>query len=288
MDLNSPNKDSLQFNIKDSRQVSAKNGWFWINEGFRYLMQGKLMWMASLSILASFFVISRSLPGLFQIIIMVLFPMIAGGFAIACYEIENGKKMSVEYLFSGMKCENKANLFRYGFVLFLLIILVQIISSIILTGMGITQEQIIEQIEMLKNSPEASFDGVLASPVLVKMMVVSIICLLPIILINLLAPIILVFSNYTAWQVVPIALKAGLKNIAAFIVYAILFVVLAILPIVLYNYILELIIGWIGDLNLLLSIVFLSIVFIYIMLVAALSYCSAYVAFKDIFLGEEI
>jgi hypothetical protein len=290
MDLKSAHQNSTQFDIKPPRQVALKSAWFWINEGFRYLMQGKLMWLVSLSLYASLFALTNSLlpPAIFIMAILILSPVVIGGIAIACFEIENGKKMSVEYLISGFKCKNNASLFRYGFVLFLLIFLAQIISSTLLTSMGVTQEQLESAMKEVLADPNADIHSILAFDVLTKSMIIGFITLLPVQLINLLAPNLLALSNYTPWQTVITCFKAVFINIHVFIVYIILFFALAILPVVLYNYLIEMMINMFGGIHLIFSYLVLSVLFIYLMFVTALFYCSAYVAFKDIFLGDEI
>ena len=40
--------DFPQFNIKSINKVKASQGWYWLNEGVRYFMQAKFVWLASL------------------------------------------------------------------------------------------------------------------------------------------------------------------------------------------------------------------------------------------------
>ncbi|VAW38137.1 hypothetical protein MNBD_GAMMA01-266 [hydrothermal vent metagenome] len=290
MSLNSENSTSQlnnqSFNIQAAKKLNVMHGWYWINEGFRYFMQAKYIWMLSLFLLAGNVILLLYILPFAQIILIFVFPFIAAGLSLACTHIEQGKKITLEHLIKGFSNPNRLNIFRYGFWLILLMIMAQLISSILVSMLGVSQEQIMSELQLLKNNNSASFQTIFDSPVLFKYFVITIAVMLPISLINLLSPIILAFSNFTAPQAIKLSINAGVKNIAAFILYMVIYLVIIGIAIVAFKMFNALLLILFSAGSIIASIINLTLLFTFWMAFLALTYCSAYVAFKDIFVGE--
>lgn len=277
-----------QMNITGARKVPAQNGWHWINEGVRYIIGDKLIWMISMFFVLFFSVfLINFIPGA-QLILLFISPFIAAGLSLACAEIEKGNKMTLQFLFVAYSHPNRINIFRYGLLLLLLIIMAQMLASIILGLMGVNIELISAELNAIKDNQEASIQMIFDSPILLRFFVVTVISMLPIIMINLLAPILLVFSSLSAWQSVKLSFVAGVKNIGAFALYAAIYAGLLFVVVVVLNLIMQLLFSVLGENSLFAVYLYLFVFILVVLAIVSVSYSSAYVAFKDLFLGEEI
>ena len=279
---------SNQLNITGTRSVPALNGWHWINEGVRYFIGNKLTWMLSMFfvLFISIFLINF-MPGA-QLILLFVFPFVAAGLSMACADMEKGNKMKLQSLLSAFSHPNRMNLFRYGLLLLLLIIIAQMIASIILGLMGVNFELISTELNAIKDNQDASIQMIFDSPIMLRFFVVTVITMLPIVMINLLAPIILAFSSLTAWQSVKLSFIAGIKNIGAFALYAAIYAAVLFVVVLVLNFIMQLLFSLLGENSLLAVYLYLFIFVMIVLSLVSVSYSSAYVAFKDLFLGEEI
>ena len=220
--MNNPNNQSDMNLVNLStpiNKVSPSRGWYWINEGYRYFAPAKLAWISALILVVLLVLVSRFLIPVLQIGLIFIFPFIVAGLSVACAEIELGKKMSPNYLIKGFSSSNKLNIFRYGLLFLLMMIIAQLVSSILLTTMGISQEQLTTELTALQNNKNADYQTIFASSVMMTFLIVSVISLLPLLMINLFAPIVLVFSGLTAFQSIILSFRAGLKNLSALLVY---------------------------------------------------------------------
>ena len=284
--MNSNQSDS-QLNIKNINKVNTMSGWHWINEGYRYFSPNKYTWILSLSLVVMMVLISRYLLPILQIALVFIFPFIVAGLSIACSDIEKGKKMSPQYLLEGFKSPNRMNLFRYGLLFLIMMIIAQLISSIILNSLGLSQEQITNEIALLQQNKNASYETILASDVLFTFFITSVISIIPIIMINLFAPIVITFSSLSAFQAIKISAVAGLKNLLALVVYLLIYIVMLVIVVLIFNVFAKLLFFVFGDSSTIATTIYLIAFFGFILAILAVSYSSAYVAFKDIFVGDQ-
>ncbi len=283
---NSNKKGNDSIEIINIRKVAALRGWYWINEGYRYFAQAKYTWILTLMLVVVVILVSRFVLPILQIALVFVFPFIVAGLSLACADIEKGKKMSVEYLLKGFASPNRMNIFRYGLLFLLMMIIAQLISSIVLNSMGISQEMITNELSTLQKDQDQSFATILDSKVLSTFFIATILSMLPIIMVNLFAPIIIVFSQLSAWQAIKVSFVAGLKNLSAIIVYVLIYVVILFVVIQLFNLFADILYSIFGENSAIASTLYLVTFFGFILSLLAISYSSAYVAFKDIFLGE--
>ena len=273
--------------IENINKVKPIHGWYWINEGVRYFIQAKYTWLAVLFLFGFFTMLAMYLMPISQIILIFIFPFITAGLSLACADMERGNHMTIDYLLKAFTRANRVNIFRYGFLLILMMIIAQLVASILLSIYGISQEQISSEFLIFRNTENASFESILQSPTLLAYFIVTVISMLPIIVINLLSPIILVFTNLTAFQAVKLSIVAGLKNLSTFIVYGVIYIGLIILLVVFFNIFNSILFSVFGDDSIIATIIYLAGFFTAILVLASISYSSAYVAFKDIFIGEK-
>lgn len=270
------------------KKVHPMRGWQWINEGYRYFVPAKSAWILSLLIVVFVVLLARFLIPILQLSLIFINPFIVAGLSLACVAIEKGGKMTPEYLFKGFSSPNKMNIFRYGLLFLVMMIIAQLISSILLTAIGITQEQLTSEITALQNNKSADYQTIMDSPILFKFFIMSLISLLPLIMINLFAPIIIVFSDLTAFQSIKLSFFAGLKNIPALIIYMLIYIIILVLTFVILNFLASLLYMAFGEDSGIASAIYLMTFFGSVLAIISISYSSAYVAFKDIFVGDQI
>ena len=112
--------------------------------------------------------------------------------------------------------------------------------------------------------------------------------MLPITAINIFSPYLLVFSKLTALESIKYSFVGVLKNINALIIYALVYIILILMTYMLLKGLNALLFGLLSHDSVIASLISLVVTMTSIVIIACLSYCSAYVAFKDIFLGDEI
>jgi len=278
--------EPLNININNIQKVNPLRGWTWINEGYRYFSQAKYTWILTLTLVVMVVLVSRFLLPIIQIALIFVFPFIVAGLSLACADIEKGKTMSIEYLIKGFSSANRLNIFRYGLLFLVMMIVAQIISSIALNALGISQEMIAHEISEMQKSQDQNLSTILESKVLSTFFVATILSILPILMINLFAPIVIVFSQLSAFQAIKISFLAGLKNLSALLVYLLIYVVILITVVVLFNFLATVLFSIFGENSIIASTLYLVTFFGFILSILAISYSSAYVAFKDIFLGD--
>lgn len=272
-------------NFSQIKSVSALHGWHWINESLRYFLYAKYTWLLLTLILAmNLMLMAYALP----ILLVFVAPFAAAGLSMACADIEKGQKISVEYLFKGFTVKNRLNLLRYGFWMILLMIMSQVVSTALLNIYGVSQEQILSEINNFRNNSHISFQSILDSPVLFKYFAVTFLVLLPITAINLFAPIILTFSQLSAFQAIRLSITAVGKNISAIIIYALVYLVILAIGIWLINLLSILLLNVFSSIPVVAGFLSLLLLMLFMLGFLTLAYCSAYVAFKDVFLGEKI
>ncbi|MCF6319227.1 MAG: hypothetical protein L3J83_08120 [Proteobacteria bacterium] len=286
MSKESNQADNAIFEITNIHKVAPLRVCYWINEGYRYFYQAKYTWILTLTLLVMVVLVSRFLLPVLQIALIFVFPFIVAGLSLACADIEQGKKMSVQYLLKGFASPNRLNIFRYGLLFFLMMIVAQIISSIVLNSLGISQEMISSEISLLQESQDQSFRVILESQVLSTFFATTIFSMLPILMINLFAPILIVFSRLSAFQAIKLSFVAGLKNLSALIVYLLIYIGIVFVVIFLFNFFAKFLFIIFGEGSVIASSVYLVLFFAFILSILSISYSSAYVAFKDIFLRE--
>lgn len=274
--------------IKSAKRCNAVHGWYWINEGFRYFFQAKYTWFLSLFlVLFAMTTLIYVLP-FSQLFMVFIFPFFVAGYSMACFDMERGIKMDVRSVVKAFGSANKLNILRYGFWLILLMVIAQMLASIFLSAVGIPQEQVASELTALKENSSASWQSIFDSVVLSKFLFVTLLTLLPVAAINLFAPVVLAFSNFTAFEAIKLSLNASMKNISALLVYAVTYLVFIGLAVIALKGLNMIFLSMSAAQSVLASLINLFFLFAFVLLFSALTYCSAYVAFKDVFLGEEI
>lgn len=283
-------QDNINLNlspIKPAKNVTAGHGWQWINEGFRYFTYSKFNWISVMLTLLSVVMFLIYLFPIFQLGLVIILPIVTAGMGLACYAIEQGRPINVTFLIKGFVHPNSINLVRYGFWLLFLMVIAQIIASIMLAVLGVSQEMVSNELNTFREDNSRTLNDVFESPILFKYFAMSFVVMLPITALNLFAPYILIFSNFKALDSIKYSFIAIIKNMNAIIIYALSYALLffiAYLVLKVFNIVLYAVFS---PTSAFASIIQLIAMLTIILFFAALTYCSAYVAFKQVFLDNE-
>ncbi len=288
MSLNPDNVNTHSLIINPAKKLKMGHGWMWVNEGFRYFTSSKYMWLSAMFSLVFVVLMLIKIVPIVQLLLVLILPLVTAGLGLACHAIEQNKPMHVSYLIKGFVHPNNVNLIRYGFWLILLMIVAQMIGSILLGIIGIPQETVAGELQRLSNNSAPSFESIMASPVLAKYFVMTFIMMLPITAINIFAPYVLVFTNFSALQAIKYCFVGVIRNIYPIILYAIVYLILIVFTYFILSGLESLLFIFFSKESIIASMLYLIVMIFCLMFIAALSYCSSYVAFKDIFTGEEV
>ena len=89
--------------VPNGRTVEAGRGWSWIVEGFELFRRQPGPWIALILVAALIFIGLSLIPLLGALAGLVLAPVFAAGFVIACRDQERGEGVEVSHLFAGFR-----------------------------------------------------------------------------------------------------------------------------------------------------------------------------------------
>ncbi len=272
--------------INQPKTVQALRGWQWINQGARYFLAYKSQWFLSLMVLFSATLFLYMVSPVFQLFLVVVYPLITAGLTMACFDMEKGQPMSMAYLIKAKDNPNRMNILRYGLLVIVMVIIAQILSSVFLNLIGVSNEELNQAISALKDKEEITFSLIFASPILAKFVIINLLFLLPIMAVNQIAPVLLTFSTMQGFDALKLSFHAVLKNATAFIVYACIYIIFSLILVLILKMLIALLVMVFGENSKIAVLIYIGVFMVSIMSIVSLSYCSAYVAFKEIFLGE--
>jgi len=87
--------------VVPGKGLPAGQGWDWIVEGWRIFARSPLMWIISLVILFVIAIVLAIVPFIGSLAFQALQAVFAGGFMLACRNIEQGGEFELEHLFAG-------------------------------------------------------------------------------------------------------------------------------------------------------------------------------------------
>ncbi len=273
--------------INQPRTVRASRGWQWVNQGTRYFLAYKSQWFLSLMALFSVTLFLYVTSPVFQIFLVIIYPLITAGLSMACFDMEKGQHMSIAYLIKAKDNPNRMNIFRYGLLVIVMIIIAQLFSSVLLNIIGVSNEELNLAMTALKGKEEMTFALIFASPILTKFVIINLLFLLPIMAVNQIAPVLLAFSALTGLNALKLSFQAVMKNAAAFIVYASIYLIFSLILVLFLKMVMAFLIMVLGENSKIALLIYMGLFMVSIMSIVSLSYCSAYVAFKEIFTGED-
>jgi len=202
--------------IPAGQRVPAGNGIAWLGRGWHLFRRAPGTWIGISATFMAIMLVVAIIP-LVNVLLNLLIPVFIGGIMIGCKALDNGEELTVGHLFAGFS-GHTGNLVLIGLIYLAGIIAIVIVMALIGGGIGFSAAML--------GSGKASGTAVGAG---VAAMLIAMFFFVPLAMAVWYAPPLVVFHGMAPFQAVQASFFACLKNFAPFLVYGIVFVVLAIL-----------------------------------------------------------
>jgi len=221
--LESSNTSSSIFGQPQKRK--AGTGWQWIKDAFNLFMQSPLIWIV-LMVIWMVIVMGMSLIPLLSLILYIISPILTGGIMLGCDALNRNDSLSIGHLFAGFK-NNTSKLAGLGVIQLIGIILILIVAALPFLLLGIASSTDIMNILNPETIPDES-----ALIIMVLYFLIVLALEIPIIMGIWFAPSLIVFHDMKAWDAFKMSFRGCLSNIIPFLIYGLIFLVLAIIAVI--------------------------------------------------------
>ena len=199
--------------------VPAGNGWTWIAQAWEIFKRQPGMWIAIVVVLFVISIVAAFIPVVGSIAMMVLFPVFTGGLMLGCRALAEGGRLEFGHLFAGFR-ERVGPLAAVGAIYLVATMVIALVVGVV-TGVGMFTM-------MTGPSPEAADAvGALAGILLASLVMMGL--MIPILMAVWFAAPLVVFHERGALDAMKESFAGCLKNIVPFLVYGVIFLLLAIL-----------------------------------------------------------
>ena len=254
--MSASQEENAEF-IADGRTVPAGNGLSWIGTGWGIFTQSPLAWIVSAVILIVISIALGFIPILGSIISYILFSVFAGGLMLGCQAQHEGRPLEIGDLFAGFK-EKVGPLILVG-VLFIAAVLVLLVIAAVLFGVFLGSTGVLTG--LMSGDQDAIgklMAGSVAALVLIGLVILAL--YVPIAMAFWFAPSLVALQDVAPVAALRISFFACLKNFVPFLLYGVVFLVIAFIAILPFG--------------------------LGILVAFPLLYASTYAAYRDIFLAE--
>lgn len=254
--MSASQEENAEF-IADGRTVPAGNGLSWIGTGWGIFTQSPIAWIVSAVILIVISIALGFVPILGNIISYILFSVFAGGLMLGCQAQHEGRPFEIGDLFAGFK-EKVGPLILVG-VLFIAAMLVLLLIAAVLFGVFLGSTGVLTG--LMSGDPDAFgklMAGSIAALVLIGLVILAL--YVPIAMAFWFAPSLVALQDVAPVAALRISFFACLKNFLPFLLYGVVFLVIAFIAILPFG--------------------------LGILVAFPLLYASTYAAYRDIFLAE--
>ncbi|QDQ28024.1 hypothetical protein FNU76_17660 [Chitinimonas arctica] len=239
--------------LDGGRAVAAGQGLAWFGSGFQLFKQSPWIWIANVVLMMLMLMVMSIIPFAGSLGVNLLMPVFIGGMMLGCLALERGDDLEIEHLFAGFK-QNVGQLVLVGLFTLLYMAVVMIVCGIlafiVIGSAGLTSAF------TSGAGSEALWTGAGLGMLLVVL--VAMLLIIPISMAAWFAPALVIFHGLDAFNAMKQSLRGGLKNIMPFLVFSLVYIVLAIIATI------PLLLGW--------------------LVLMPMFYTTIYVAYKDIFL----
>lgn len=229
------NESALPPAAAEPRSVDAGRGFNWLTEAWRLFAQSPGVWILVVVILFAIHVVLAFIPVVGYLGSQVLFPVFAGGLMLGCRAIDRGQPLAVPHLFAGFG-ERAGSLIVVGLIYTALALAIMaFVVGILFVLFGAT---VIAELWKL-DDPLAGI--VLLGGVFTAVMVGALLFLLlylPLVMAIWFAPALVVLRGAEPLQAMRLSLSGSAKNVLPFLIYGIVWIVLAFVATV------PLMLGW--------------------------------------------
>lgn len=227
--------------IADGRRVAAGRGAAWFSEGWQMFRQAPGVWIG-ITVAFVIAVVGLSLIPLAGLLVNILIPVLIGGIMLGCKALDEGDELRFAHLFAGFS-GYAGNLVLVGVIYLVGVIAIGIVTALSVGALGAGAAAMGGGAKMM---------GAMLVPILVALALI-----LPLAMAVWYAPALVVFHEVPPFQAMKTSFFVSIKNFLPFLVYGLVFLVLAILATI------PLGLGW--------------------LVLGPVTYCSVYASYKDMF-----
>ncbi len=204
----------------EARQMSAKQGWQWIVNGFYLFFKAPLAWILLCFVLLLIAATLALIPMVGQFFFTLLSPLFLAGLMMGCRALERGEKLEITYLFAGFR-QNPVPLITVGGIY--LVGQVLILGVAMMLGGGTLMDLLVNG----KRVDENELRGVMSGGLTAVMVALGL--SVPLMMAAWFAPLLVVFKDMPAVAAMQLSFLACIKNIIPLQLYTITMVVLAVI-----------------------------------------------------------
>lgn len=202
--------------VPNGRTVEAGRGWSWIVEGFELFRRQPGPWIALILVAALIFIGLSLIPLLGALAGLVLAPVFAAGFVIACRDQERGEGVEVSHLFAGFR-DRFQTLASIGLIYLGITVLIALVVGLG-TGAGLWT---------LLGSGADPMAVAGAGVTVLLAFLVMLALLLPVFMALWFSSALVVFHERTAGAAMQESFIACLRNIVPFLIYSVIVLLLS-------------------------------------------------------------
>ncbi len=206
--------------VPGGRGVPAGHGWNWIAEGWTLFKSAPGMWIAIIVVFVVMFMVLALIPFIGSLALSLLFPVFGAGFMIGCRAIEDGGQLEFKHLFEGFSQ-------RFGPLIAVGALYLAASIAIFLVTMLITGASLFALFMAGGSQSTAATGGALAGLALAVLIILAL--SIPLLMAVWFAPALVVFHELGPVEAMKHSFLGCLRNILPFLVYGIIYTLLAIL-----------------------------------------------------------
>ncbi len=213
----------------EPRVVAAGHGWQWIVDGFGLFRKNPLIWIVLFLIYFFIIILLSVVPFIGPLINSLLGPVFSAGFMLACRDLARGEDLEIAHLFAGFR-HNTAQLITVGGLY--LVGTIVIVGAAMLLGGGSAGWSMMFQ-SMPMGSVSHTEATMVASQGTLLVLFVMLLFIVPLLMAYWFAPVLVVMNDMKALEAMKLSFRACLRNIAPFLVYGVISLVLimaAVIP----------------------------------------------------------
>lgn len=200
--------------IAGGRAVDAGRGWSWIVSAWGLFKHNPLIWIANFMIFVIIMVAVQLVPFIGGIVGALLAPVLGAGIVLGAQAVHDGGELEVGHLFAGFR-ERTGALVLVG-LLYLIGTIIIVLPMVLVLGMGVLGGAM--------SGKAVGFGlGVMLA------VLVALALAVPLLMAYWFAPALVALNGYDAIEAMKTSFLACLKNVAPFLIYGAIGLVLAIL-----------------------------------------------------------
>jgi uncharacterized membrane protein len=200
----------------EPKGVSAGHGWTWIAEGFRYFAASPLAWVLVILAFTGISFVLGLVPVVGGLAVTLLAPMLTGGMMLGVRAQDQGAPFEFRHLFAAFP-DHAGRLVAVALLYLAGMIVIMILLGIL---MFIFAGPAMHSAAMQGTSPEAALAQV--GPTMLLPLLVAALFLIPLMMAYYFAPALVVLEGLTATQAMRLSFSGCLKNVAPFLVYGLI------------------------------------------------------------------